>query len=229
MKDRWNAKVITIGGKPAAIVDVTFTRTMIIDADIFEGIIGNLIESNLAEVGDFYEGLKNVPNEMLRFIAIPTAELDEQINLSVFGDIIKKFDTRAYWRIEGSSETGFTGILNLSCIERRFDLSTIDKIQTFGLSIGDINKAVDASVNKGDLSKEQGDAIKAGCEAMGASSMGCQKALEAAAAAKNEKDRQERERQEKQNHEHERNIRETGDRTVGDFGPDFAKDVGGIA
>jgi hypothetical protein len=229
MADQWKAKVISLAGAPLILLDVTITRTIPIDAPNLERIRSILADAGQQQsIVEFLNLVETLPQSAWRYIAAPWTKADyDEFNLRPLADIFRLFDTSAYWRIEGSAATGFTGVLNVGCIERRFEITkaTIPELQAKLVSIKD---ATQAEVDAGNMTQQQKDFIDKFCEGADKNLVACGEILDAFAKAQAERDRQERERQEREARDRER--KETGEGTyTGDFPDGWGADFGDTA
>jgi hypothetical protein len=233
MSDQWKAKVKTIAGRPVAVVDVTITRTILVDADAYEHI-GHLLSSangdpdvsGLKEVADFYELASQLPPESRRFVIVPWTDAEsKKIGLRSFAEILNFFEHRAYWRVEGNAEQGFRGYLNFGGQDRVIDLSESAIPQFKDLLQQTIQEGATAKA-AGTITKDQQDAIDNVCSAAGKDSVACESMYKAFGDMLREKDRQKRMQQEKDLHNKEKDQNGKGEFT-GDFPGGFGGGMGG--
>ncbi|RYY76246.1 MAG: hypothetical protein EOO52_01635 [Gammaproteobacteria bacterium] len=228
MSDQWKAKVMTIAGKPVAMVDVTITRTIMIDADAYEKINGTLRrgegddKSGLSEVADFYQLASTLPPESRQFLVVPWTDAEsKKIGLSSFANILRVFEHRVYWRVEGSAAKGFRGIFNIGGNDHITDLSE-QALPAFDLQTADTRAEALKSFNAGELTQDEKDNVDYICDTFGQTSLNCLGAYQAHAAMLRERDRQQREQKEREDRIRDREMNEKGD-YVGDF-PDGFED-----
>lgn len=234
MPDQWKAKVRAIAGRPVAVVDVTITRTILVDADAYErigGILSSTIAepdvSGLKEVADLYRLVTTLPPESRRFVVVPWTDAESQkIGLNSFARILNFFENRAYWRVEGSAEQGFRGYLNFGGQDRLVDLAEAAIPQFKDLLQQTSQDAAVARV-AGTITQDQQDVIDAICKAAGRDSVGCESMYKAHADMLREKDRQERERKDRELRDKERKINDDADFT-GDFPAGWGGDMGDV-
>jgi hypothetical protein len=228
MPDQWKAKVISLAGAPLILLDISITRTIPIDAANFERIRSILTEIGQQSIVEFMNIVQALPQSAWHYIAAPWTKADyDEFNLRPLAEIVRRFDTDAYWRIEGSADTGFTGVLNVGCIERRFEITkaTIPELQAKLFTIKD---ATQGEVDAGRMTPQQKDFIDHFCERADENLVACGSILDAFAKAKAERDKQERERQEKEARDRERKETDEGTYT-GDFPAGWGSDFGGTA
>lgn len=235
MSDQWKGRVITIAGRAVALVDVSITRTLLVDADIFERISSVLENTNgefgpsgLKEVAEFYRAVERLPEGTRPFISVPWTPADsKKIGLEPFAHILKLFDERAYWRIEGSAEDGFKGFFNFGGIDNEVDLSEA-AIPTFQLLLQDTQAQAASAYASGKITKEQQDAIDYFCTGAGRNATACFELYKAHREMLREQDRQEQQRKEKELRDKEK--KETGEGSyTGDFPDGWGGDFGDTA
>ena len=122
MSDQVQVKMIELLGKPAAMVQVQFTRTIIVDAEAMEHI-DTWHQAGLSVVKDFWDQSKHADVSERRFYVKPWAPIDQEINLCKLEDIASLSKQKVFFRAEGSATTGFTGYLTIGGQETIFDLS----------------------------------------------------------------------------------------------------------
>jgi hypothetical protein len=216
MSDKWTAKVISINGQPVAVVEVSISRTLMIDPETFQEIQGALAEGGLSEVATLVATLPQVPPGMRPYFVVPWMPADSRfINDELFARITDRFKKRAYWRVEGSAETGFTGILNIASTERRVSI-TEASLPEHRAQTDQLEQAINQLVASGELPPEAGARLKELCEAKRQSLIGCESAFKGLAAARAAKVEQERRRAEKEKREREIEVRDKG-AVTGDF------------
>lgn len=228
MADQWKAKVIDLAGAPLVLLDITITRTIPIDLPTFKRIRGALLESGQKTIVDFIDLVQTLPPDAWRYIVAPWTQADyEKFNMLPMAEIARQFDTSAYWHVEGSASSGFTGVLNVGCVERRFPITkaTIPELQA---KLASVRDATTAEVNAGRMTQQQKDFIDKFCDSADAHAVACGEILDAFARAQAEKDRQERERQEREAHDRERKETDDGSYT-GDFPGGWGDDFGDVA
>jgi hypothetical protein len=226
--DQWKAKVIDLAGAPLVLLDITITRTIPIDVPTFQNIRGILSEAGEQTIVDFIDLVHTLPQPAWRYITAPWTKADyDKFNMLPMAEIARRFDTSAYWHVEGTAASGFTGVLNVGCVERRFAITqaTIPELRTKLVTIKD---ATQAEVDAGRMTQQQKDFIDKFCDAAEGNIVACGEILDAFAKAQAEKDRQERERQEREARDRER--RETDDGSyTGDFPDGWGSDFGDVA
>lgn len=215
MSDQWKASVRTIAGHPVAVVDVTITRTLLIDAEAYERISSVLSggaeeKSGLKEVDDFYKLVEHLPPESRRFVVVPWTDAEsKKIGLRSFAEILRVFEDRAYWRIEGSAAEGFRGYFNFGGQDHLVDLSEA-KIPLFQAQLNQTRQEVEAARKSGKLTQDEQDRLNYICDVAGRESVACEEMYKAYAQMLRERERQERERQEKELRDRERERNDEG-------------------
>jgi hypothetical protein len=221
MADQWKGRVITIADRPVAIVDVTITRTLLIDASAYERL-GHILrsgegdKSGLKEVDDFYTLARGLPPESRRFVVAPWTDAEsKKIGLRSFAEILRVFDKQAYWRVEGSAAESFRGYLNLGGQDRIVDLSEA-AIPQFLAQLDQTRQEAATALAAGEITQEQKDAIDEVCNRAGPDSVACQAMYRAHAEMLKERERSKREQMERGLRDREREQNGSGSRT-GDF------------
>jgi hypothetical protein len=165
MSDQWKAKVKTIAGHPVALVDVTITRTLLIDAEVYEHIshflsVGEGDHSGLKEVDDFFKLINQLPPESRRFVVVPWTDAEsKKIGLQSFATILRFFENRTYWRVEGSAAEGFRGYLNFGSQDHSIDLSE-GEIPKFQAKINEARQEADKANSNGEITQDELDRIQ---------------------------------------------------------------------
>jgi hypothetical protein len=224
MADQWKSKIKVIAGKPVALVEVNIKRTLIVDAEVYERFSeffekGNndWTPTNLKGVTEFYKLIQNVPKDAYSYINVPWTDADsKEIGLQSFGTIINFFEKRSYWRVEGSSESGYIGFFNLGAQDYKIDLSEA-KIPEFIAKLDNNILEYDAQIASGELTPAEAKALKDACEIMKKSSLGCGDLYKNFRDMLRERDRQNKERMEKEIIDRDRTANGVSDYT-GSFG-----------
>lgn len=219
MADQWKASVRTIDGRPVAVVDVTITRTILIDASAFEHIErllrqGEGDDSGLTEVADFYRLVEALPPDSRRFVIVPWTDAEsQQIGLRSLAEIVRFFEGRAYWRLEGSAATGFRGLFNFGGRDRVVDLSE-SAIPMFQQRVKETEADAVKALAAGEITPQQKQVVDALCKRYGEDSVTCLSLYKAHRDMVREQDRMERERQERELRDKEREKNDSGDGVV---------------
>ncbi len=192
MADQWKAEVRTIAGAPVIVLDVTITRTLLIDPQMFQSFDGLLKACNLTDAHNFIEKMEDVPDDTRAFYKVPWTEADaKKINLEPFSKIMQRFDDRNFWRLEGDTPTGFVGILTLSGRDIRYDLAERN-LASFKAAVDTTQNKINADKTAGKLTVNQAAAAVAICMEMYNSIDKCHdqyEKLKEALAEKQKKDR----------------------------------------
>jgi hypothetical protein len=210
MADQWKASVRTIGGVAAALIDVSITRTIPVDVRVLEEISGLMRDAGLSEAADFVRAIQKLPPEMRRYTAIPWSDADShQINLLPFSQIISRFDTKLFWRVEGSAATGFTGILNLSGIDRKIDMSQA-ALPEFLAKVDATQAEAQKDLDEGKMKRETWDKVRDLCDRMRTSRDECSALYDVLLKERRETERQRRDKMERDRADRERQQQERG-------------------
>ncbi|MET3554784.1 hypothetical protein [Burkholderia sp. 567] len=228
MADQWKASIKEIAGVAVAMVDVTVTRTIFLDPQTLERVGGALKESGLSAAGDFAKAVQSVPADFRRFVFTPWSDAESQrFNLGSFSSIVKIFESRAYWRVDGTAEAGFTGILNFGGVDRKIDLSEA-ALPAFLSSVDAVEKQAAQDLVDNKIKREEWNKTKELCDVMHASHDDCVKLYEFNLRTRREREQSKREQQERQLHDGERVVGDKAEYT-GDFPDGFGdhfRDVG---
>jgi hypothetical protein len=202
MADQWKARVITIAGKPVAIVDVLVKRTIFVDANAMERI-AHLLQSEhdndygksgLGAVADFYKDIQTVPKQMRPFVVVPwTAADSDKIGLRPFAEILKLLENESYWRIEGNVDDGFRGILNFGGQDRVIDISesSAASVQT---EMTRITTEAAKDVASGELTQKDRETIDRVCGIVGRDTLECVRFIREQRQIREQNDREKREK-----------------------------------
>jgi hypothetical protein len=230
MSDQWKARIITIAGKPVALVDVHIERTIFVDANAFERIAPLLRggdqndygKSGLTGVADFFDDIQQIPEKMRSFVIVPwTAADSDEVGLRPFSEILRRLEDESYWRVEGNADSGFRGILNFGGQDQVMNISesTAPLIQA---EISRIRAAAATDVTDGTLTQNDKNNIDRVCDAVGRDTLACVKFERLQREVRAENDRVKRERQQRDLRDQERRQAEHGEhqgevrRSIGD-------------
>lgn len=126
MADRWRLRVRSDQkGLPSAIIDVEVARSFIVPLSEAQ----ESLKSAFGELGwtfaiDALDFANSVAPSQRQFISMDWREATEgQFPNRPFAKILEVLDKHVSWRVEGSADTGFWGILSSAGVEVRFDLS----------------------------------------------------------------------------------------------------------
>ncbi len=202
MSDKWRASVCSIGGEPVAVVDVEIRRTLFIDPQLFERLQseGNeegLRAAGLAEAVEFIREIQTIPADTRRFYVTPWAPADnDRINMKPFAAIMQLLDDENVMRIVGDATQGFTGLLYVGGVERRFDMSE-GNLAALKAQLAQDKSLAQQAADKGEISQADADNIDMVCDYFGHESDQCQMMYDAAARVKAEKDKMRRDQEAK--------------------------------
>jgi hypothetical protein len=220
MSDQWKAEVRTIAGIPTALVDITIRRTLLIDPTILEEIGSLLGEANLDSVDGFTELIQKVPPELRKYTIIPWSDTDEKrINILPFGEIIKRFEPKTFWRVEGTAEIGFTGVFNLGGIDHRIDMSEA-ALPAFKDRIDKTETDCKTDYDDGKIKREVYEAVRNQCDHMNGSRIECSSLYAIQLEIRREQERQRREQLKQECADREHQQREKTE-YIGDFPDGF--------
>jgi hypothetical protein len=234
MSDQWRANVRTIAGEPVAVVEVTIKRSIFIDADVYERVSRLLATggdagepSGLAQVGEFYEMVRRLPEEARSYIVVPWTDAEgDRIGLRPFAELLRLFEDRAYFRVEGSASSGFVGYFTFGGQDRKVDLSR-DAIPAFRQKLEATRADASADMQRGMLTREEFEALERLCDDAGRRSHACEQAYRGMAELSKERERVAREQQERELRRREKELKD-GATSVREF-PDGMRDISNIA
>lgn len=220
MSDQWKASIRTIAGVPAALIDVTITRTILVDPKILQEVHGVMLEAGLGASADFTKAIQQLPPDMRLYTSVPWTDADvKELNLQLFAELIQQFQTKAFWRVEGSAQSGFSGVLNLGGVERRIDMSQA-ALAEFAVKIGKTEAEAKQDYDDGKIKQEEWEQVKKLCGYMQASYDECYILYEWNLKEKVERERQRREQLEGDRLDREHRLREKAN-YVGSFPNDW--------
>lgn len=200
MADRWKAAVCTIGGQPVAIVDVEIKRTLFIDPELFEKLRSNedkfgLDAAGLTDAKDFIQEIQTIPADTRSFYVEPWTDLDNsRISMRPFAEIIALVEDNNVFRVTGDASNGFTGLLYVGGIERRFDMSRAN-LPAFQARLTQESFDAQEAAKNGDITQDQADAIDFICREAGRHSVACESLYDAHAKMIAEKNQKQREKE----------------------------------
>lgn len=218
MADQWKARVVTIAGKPVALVDIHIIRTIFVDAEAFEGIAPLLVgdgndeykKSGLSGVAAFYSDIQNVPESMRPFIVVPWTPADsEEIGLRSFAEIVKRLENESYWRVEGDANVGFRGILNFGGQNQVIKISEADA-PSIDIELTRIRSAAATDFADGKLNQKDKEKIDRVCDIVGKDTLECVRFEKLQRQVRAENDRNKREQEERELRDNVRDHTSTG-------------------
>jgi hypothetical protein len=159
MSDQWKGRVRSIAGVPVALVDVTITRTILLDPTNLD-FAGALGECGLSGALAFNEAIKKLPESLWQYTIIPWTDADSnRINTEQFSRVISRLEqnSRITWRVEGTSDKGYFGILNFAGIDQRISLNSQQEIDNFNEKLQDTVDQLATDLNDGKISQNEHD------------------------------------------------------------------------
>ena len=133
MVDRWRFRVSSDQeGLPSAIIDVEIARRIVVPlSEAKESLNSAFGELGWTFASDALKFADGIDPSQRQFIAMDWQEAPGgQFPNRPFAKILEVLDSHITWRVEGSAEAGFWGVLSSAGVEVRFDLSE-EKIQPF--------------------------------------------------------------------------------------------------
>lgn len=129
MADNWRVQTRTDAlGQPVVLLEVRFARTIACTPAEFASLKDTIHESGLKEATRYMEFALTCPPDVRPACKTEWADVKARsVNLMTFNKIVQLLLQRPFFRIEGNSSSGFTGVLATSDTETRVPL-TIESI-----------------------------------------------------------------------------------------------------